>query len=306
MASQDAKIYRFEANFKQYQSEETNNLGAFLKAFNDQMTGLLQSYMVKNLKLNTNPTLSTCSHPAGDPQSSSNSFKSVNAIQMCFKSNTCNKKEQLQVNTLTVSENETPTLKEPKKTIEDELVDLHLNRPVLEVLSHVPMYDAIPDKHIASLELGENEIVRENDDVLGLANGTKSYLIGIVRNMEVHVGKLKIFEDFHVVDMEREPTCPLLVGRGFLATFNAIIDCKKAKIAVEEGLTRPVFRVKELDFFGDDNEPYWTTTGKRESYSEDGIGARPLYYAKKTFGTITCLRSGKLLRMLRLTHLRMP
>ncbi|GJZ03535.1 hypothetical protein Tco_0536810 [Tanacetum coccineum] len=74
--------------------------------------------------------------------------------------------------------------------------------------------------------------------------------------------------------MEREPTCPLLVGRGFLATANAVISCKKAKIAVGEGLIRSIFRVRELDF-GDNNVPYWTTIGKRESYkpqtSEDGI-----------------------------------
>ncbi|GJX37407.1 hypothetical protein Tco_0250710 [Tanacetum coccineum] len=76
---------------------------------------------------------------------------------------------------------------------------------------------------------------------LRLANGTKSYPVGIVRNVEVHVGKLKVFEDFHVVDMEREHRCPLLVRRGFLAIANAV-DCKKAKIAVGEGLTRSIFR----------------------------------------------------------------
>ncbi|GJR22629.1 MAK10-like protein [Tanacetum coccineum] len=117
-------------------------------------------------------------------------------------------------------------------------------------------------------------LLKETEDVLGLADGTKLYPVGIMKNVEVHVVKLKLYEDFHVVDMEREPTCPLLVGRGFLATANAIIDCKKAKILVGEGLTRSIFRVRELDF-GDDNVPYWTTIGKRESYkartSEDGI-----------------------------------
>ncbi|GKF58846.1 MAK10-like protein [Tanacetum coccineum] len=98
-------------------------------------------------------------------------------------------------------------------------------------------------------------LLEDTDDVLGLADGTKSYPVGIVRNVEVHVGKLKLFEDFHVVDMEREPTCPLLVGRGFLATANAVIDCKKDKIAVGEGLTRLIFRVKELDF-GDDDKVF--------------------------------------------------
>nr|GEW18053.1 hypothetical protein [Tanacetum cinerariifolium]GEW27225.1 hypothetical protein [Tanacetum cinerariifolium] len=141
----------------------------------------------------------------------------------------------------------------------------------------------LPLKLFKELKVG---LLKETDDVLGLANGTKSYPVGIVRNVEVHVGKLKLFEDFHVIDMEREPTCPLLVWRGFLGTSNAIINCKKAKIAVGEGLTRLIFGVKELDF-GDDNEPYWTTIGKCESYkpqtSKDGIGAQPLYYAKRDF-----------------------
>ncbi|GJW71824.1 hypothetical protein Tco_0128741 [Tanacetum coccineum] len=64
---------------------------------------------------------------------------------------------------------------------------------------------------------------------------------------EVHIGKLKLLEDFHVNDMEKDPTCPLLVAIGFLATAGAVIDCKKAKIAVGEGITRSIFRVEEID-----------------------------------------------------------
>ncbi|GKA26519.1 MAK10-like protein [Tanacetum coccineum] len=107
-----------------------------------------------------------------------------------------------------------------------------------------------------------------------------------MKNVEVNVGKLKLFEDFHVLDMERELTCPLLVGRGFLATANAVIDCKKAKIAVGEGLNRSIFNVRELEF-GEENVPYWTTIGKCKSYkprtSEDDIVARPSYFAKGDF-----------------------
>ncbi|GJU84893.1 hypothetical protein Tco_1292439 [Tanacetum coccineum] len=47
--------------------------------------------------------------------------------------------------------------------------------------------------------------------------------------------------------MKKDPETPLLVGRGFLATANAVIDCKMAKIAVGEGITRLVFRVKGVD-----------------------------------------------------------
>ncbi|GJS33384.1 hypothetical protein Tco_0531766 [Tanacetum coccineum] len=77
-----------------------------------------------------------------------------------------------------------------------------------------------------------------------------------------------------------------MVGRGFLATTNAVIDCRKAKIAVGEGITRSVFGVKETDP-GEEEAPYWTILRKRESYrprpSLDGIGAQIPYYARKEF-----------------------
>nr|GEV34073.1 hypothetical protein [Tanacetum cinerariifolium] len=241
MASQDDKITRFEVEFIQHQGEITNKLGTLLKAFNDRTTRALPSDIVKNPKLTPNSTSSASSYPTRDPQSSFNSFKLVNAIQRCFKSTANIQKDQLQVNTLTVNEIETPKLKEPKESLKDEFAELHLNLPALKVLVHVPT--TMP-------------------------------------------WKLKLFEAFHVVDMEREPTCPLLVGRGFLATANAVIDCKNAKIAVREGLTRSIFGVREIDF-GEENVPYWTTIGKHESYkprtSEDDIGTRPPYFAKRDF-----------------------
>ncbi|GKB42589.1 copia protein [Tanacetum coccineum] len=47
---------------------------------------------------------------------------------------------------------------------------------------------------------------------------------GIVKNAKVHIGKLKLLEDFYVIGTEKDPTTLLLIGRGFLATANAIID----------------------------------------------------------------------------------
>ncbi|GJU01576.1 DNA-directed DNA polymerase [Tanacetum coccineum] len=165
--------------------------------------------------------------------------------------------------------------KELEKTLKDEFKDLHLNLPVLKVLAHAPMYNAILDKYVESLELGKNKsafiqgempkkiedpdlgacvniiplylfkklnigLLEETNHVFGLADGTKSYLIGIVRDVEVHIGRLKLLTDFYVIDMKNDPETPLLVGRGFLATANAVIDCRKAKIAVGKGITRMV------------------------------------------------------------------
>ncbi|GJX86069.1 hypothetical protein Tco_0336843 [Tanacetum coccineum] len=56
MASQDARLSKVEADFKQQQGEITNKIDTFLKAINDRMTRALPSDTVKNLKLNINST----------------------------------------------------------------------------------------------------------------------------------------------------------------------------------------------------------------------------------------------------------
>nr|GEV87654.1 hypothetical protein [Tanacetum cinerariifolium] len=79
-------------------------------------------------------------------------------------------------------------------------------------------------------------LLEETDHIFGLADRTKSYPIGIVKDVEVHIGKLKLLNNFYVIDMKKDPKTPLLVGRGFLATANPVIECRKAKIAESEDL----------------------------------------------------------------------
>ncbi|GJX75238.1 hypothetical protein Tco_0313833 [Tanacetum coccineum] len=115
----------------------------------------------------------------------------------------------------------------------------------------------IPLYLFKNLKIG---LLEETDHVFGLADGTKSFPVGIVRDVEVHIGRLKLLKDFYI--------------------------CRKAKIAVREGITRSVFGVKETDL-GEEETSYWTTLGKRESYkqrpSSDGVGAQTPYYARKEF-----------------------
>nr|GEW64414.1 zinc finger, CCHC-type [Tanacetum cinerariifolium] len=73
-ASQDARLSKFEADFKQKQGEMTNKIDTVLKAINDRMTRALLSDTVKNPKLNVNSTssvLSARSYPMKGPQCSS-------------------------------------------------------------------------------------------------------------------------------------------------------------------------------------------------------------------------------------------
>ncbi|GJT16156.1 MAK10-like protein [Tanacetum coccineum] len=56
-------------------------------------------------------------------------------------------------------------------------------------------------------------LLEKTDHIFGLADGTKSYPIGIVKDVEVHIRKLKLVNDFYVIDMKKDPETPLLVGR---------------------------------------------------------------------------------------------
>ncbi|GJZ62265.1 MAK10-like protein [Tanacetum coccineum] len=226
----------------------------------DEAGGALPSDTLKNPKLNVNSTSSILfarSYPIVDPQCSSHPYNSINARP-----------------------------EEPEQTLEDEFKDLHFNLPVLEVLAHAPMYNAIMDKYLESLELGKNRLgnsepfdilanlgacvniillylfkklkirlLEETNHVFGLADGTKSYPIKIVKDVEVHIGRLKLLSDFDVIDMKKDLEPPLLVRRGFPATANAVINCRKAKITVGERITKSVFGVKGFEL-GQEEAPY--------------------------------------------------
>ncbi|GJU03093.1 hypothetical protein Tco_1113431 [Tanacetum coccineum] len=88
MASQDTRLFKFESDFKQQQSEMTNKIDTVLKAITDRITGALPSDTVKNPKLNVNSTsllLSSRSYPTVDPQCSTQIYGSINTITICPK-----------------------------------------------------------------------------------------------------------------------------------------------------------------------------------------------------------------------------
>ncbi|GJZ42972.1 MAK10-like protein [Tanacetum coccineum] len=68
-----------------------------------------------------------------------------------------------------------------------------------------------------------------------------------INAIKVHIGKLKLLNDFYVIDIKKDPETPLLVGRGFLATANVVIDCRMAKIAAGEGITRLYLMRRSLE-----------------------------------------------------------
>ncbi|GKE01434.1 MAK10-like protein [Tanacetum coccineum] len=119
MASQDARLSKFKADFKQKQSEMTNKIDTVLKAIIDRLAGSLPTDTVKNLKLNVNTTtlvLSARSYPTIDPQCSSHPSTSINAIKTCSKEANISLTSQLQPRMGI----RTQQPEEPELTLEDE------------------------------------------------------------------------------------------------------------------------------------------------------------------------------------------
>ncbi|GJS98538.1 hypothetical protein Tco_0819708 [Tanacetum coccineum] len=85
MASQDARLSKFEADFKQQQSEMTNKIDTVLKAIIDRIAVTLPSDIAKNPKLSTYLVLSAHSYPTEDPQCSTQTHGSINAITIHTK-----------------------------------------------------------------------------------------------------------------------------------------------------------------------------------------------------------------------------
>ncbi|GJW67400.1 hypothetical protein Tco_0121824 [Tanacetum coccineum] len=116
MASQDARLSKFKADFKQQQSEMTNKIDTVLKAIIDRIARALPSDTVKNPKLSTSLVLSAHSYPIIDPQCSSHPSTSINAIKAHSKEATISQTSLLRPE----MEIETQQPEEPKPTLEDE------------------------------------------------------------------------------------------------------------------------------------------------------------------------------------------
>ncbi|GJT70077.1 hypothetical protein Tco_1029363 [Tanacetum coccineum] len=80
MESQDARLSKFEADFKRQQGEMTSKIDIVLKAITDQIAGTLPSDTVKNPKLGTHPVSSARSYLTMDSQCSTQIHISINAI----------------------------------------------------------------------------------------------------------------------------------------------------------------------------------------------------------------------------------
>ncbi|GKC57431.1 reverse transcriptase domain-containing protein [Tanacetum coccineum] len=76
-----------------------------------------------------------------------------------------------------------------------------------------------------------------------LANKSFQYPIRIAENMLVEVGKFTFLVDFVILEMEKDSKVPLILGRPFLYTTDAVIQVKQKQLNLGDGTERMTFHM---------------------------------------------------------------
>ncbi|GJQ91576.1 reverse transcriptase domain-containing protein [Tanacetum coccineum] len=76
-----------------------------------------------------------------------------------------------------------------------------------------------------------------------LADRSFQYPFGIVENMLIEVGKFTFPADFVILEMEEDNKVPLILGRPFLHTADAVIPVKQKQLNLGVGTERMIFNI---------------------------------------------------------------
>nr|GEY71463.1 reverse transcriptase domain-containing protein [Tanacetum cinerariifolium] len=76
-----------------------------------------------------------------------------------------------------------------------------------------------------------------------LADRSFQYPVGIAKNMLVEVGKFTFLADFFILEMEEDSKVPLILGRPFLYTTDAVIRVKQKQLNLGVGTARMIFNI---------------------------------------------------------------
>ncbi|GJU29735.1 reverse transcriptase domain-containing protein [Tanacetum coccineum] len=87
------------------------------------------------------------------------------------------------------------------------------------------------------------ETIKPTRISVSLADRSFQYPIGIAENMLVEVGKFTFPTDFVILEMEEDSKVPLILGRPFLHTADAVIRVKQKQLNLGVGTERMIFNI---------------------------------------------------------------
>nr|GEU88386.1 retrovirus-related Pol polyprotein from transposon TNT 1-94 [Tanacetum cinerariifolium] len=194
----DARLSKFKADFKQQQSEMTNKIDTVLKAITDRISGTLPSDTDKNPKLSTYTVLSARSYPTEDPQCSTQTHGSINAI-------TIHTKQQ--------------------STFYDDREKENKEDGDMMFIEIIPKDD---NSRKEEPEVGEQEIKRRKLDPKENANGGVCNFTGRINGMHVFIGNFTYVVGFMIIEDISSIIDPRLsqvvIGKPFVEISNMTHD----------------------------------------------------------------------------------
>ncbi|GJT00524.1 hypothetical protein Tco_0821693 [Tanacetum coccineum] len=239
MASQDARLSKFEADFKQQQSKMTNKIDTVLKAITDRITRALLSDTVKNPKLNDNSTslvYSARSYLTEDPQCSAQIHSSINTITICPKQPV-------------ESQNNKP--KEEEREGKDNPRNINTN-PSLPPDPSVSFITEKDDGNVMFIEIYKknDDSARRNPKKLDPRedpNRGVSNFIERVKGMHIFVGNFTYVLDFMIVEDISSIMDPRLshvvLGKPFIEVSNMTHDLSSGVVRFSNGSEETAYKM---------------------------------------------------------------
>ncbi|GJX69836.1 zinc finger, CCHC-type containing protein [Tanacetum coccineum] len=249
MASQDARLSKFEADFQQQQSKMTNKIDTVLKAITDQMAGALPSDTVKNPKLNVKTTTlvlfahkpaTTWDGEQNTEEAKSPVTKNVNSISLARGEEERNNDNDV----ATGDDIEKPTRTEmrmPVKEAEKEneaqngIKNEQIRKAGKEEMTEAPSSQPVEYylKHRINEKLIEGLV--DNHRFNESLSGARDVLVEVAE----HVYPV----DFMIFDIKEDENRPFILGTPFLTTAKAMIKFNKGTITLRSGKSKISFHM---------------------------------------------------------------
>ncbi|GJR70486.1 reverse transcriptase domain-containing protein [Tanacetum coccineum] len=100
-----------------------------------------------------------------------------------------------------------------------------------------------PHARLPSLQIGKSEL-KPTKMSIQLADRSLKYPIGVCENLLVKIHKFIFPVDFVVLEIDKDESIPIILGRPFLATAHAIIDVHDGRLSLRVGKETVTFNIR--------------------------------------------------------------
>ncbi|GJU63310.1 MAK10-like protein [Tanacetum coccineum] len=237
---QDASLSKFEADFKQQQSEMTNKIDTILKAITDRIAGALPSDTVKNPKLSAFSVLSARSYPNIDPQCLNHDQGSINTIIIYSEKQNDSYDEKT---------------KENEEEENDSLENIHVNPStppdpsVAFITEKVLKFNSFFESLRLFPQSSDTEIIRKLDPRENSNRGVSNFT-GRIKGMHVFLRNFTYIIEFMIVEDISSIIDPRLsqvvLGKPFVEISNMTHNSLEGVVRFTNGTDKVAYKMPHM------------------------------------------------------------